>query len=125
MEIAMASKFATVKLNTQLVDEARREAEVFLRSLGGQIEHRAQFGRALENAEGVSASRVRAALEGRLKLDDLSEAEQDAVFDGLGQVFASPGPDVVSAFAALGEKRRSARAARQTGTDRSAAKRKA
>jgi hypothetical protein len=118
----MASKFATVKLNTQLVDEARREAEVFHRSLGGQIEHWAQIGRALENADGVSAARIRAALEGRLKLEDLSEAEHDAFFDGLGQVFASPGPDVDNAFAALGEKRRSLRAVRQDETSRATSK---
>lgn len=108
----MASKFATVKLNSRLVDEARREAETFHRSLGSQIEHWAQIGRAFENADGATAARVRAALEGRLKIDDLAEAEQDAVFAELGRVFEEPSSDVVSAFAALGEKRRSAQAMR-------------
>jgi hypothetical protein len=95
------------------VDEARREAEVFHRSLGSQIEHWAQLGRAVENVEGFSATRVRAALEGRFKLDDLSEAEQDALFHDLGEVFESPAPEVSAAYADLGEKRRAAQAARR------------
>ncbi len=109
----MASKFSTVKLNSRLVDEARREADLFHRSLGSQIEHWAQIGRAFENTDGASAARVRAALEGRLKMDDLSAAEQDAVFGELGRVFETPSPDLAAAYATLGDKRAAARAARQ------------
>lgn len=101
----MASKFATVKLNSRLVDEARREAELFHRSLGSQIEHRAKIGRALENADGSSVSRVRAALEGRLTMDDLSAIEQDAFFSEIGTVFEAPSSEVGAAYAELGEKR--------------------
>lgn len=109
----MASKFATVKLNSRLVDEARREADLFHRSLGSQIEHWAQIGRALENAEGASVARVRAALEGRLKMDDLSPTEQDAFFTELAGVFDAPSPDVSAAYAKLGDRRAAARASRQ------------
>lgn len=109
----MASKFATVKLNSRLVDEARREAELFQRSLGSQIEHWAKIGRALENADGSSISRVRAALEGRLTMDDLSAAEQDAFFVEFGTVLEAPSSEVRAAYAELGEKRQAVRAARE------------
>lgn len=108
----MASNFATVKLNSRLVDEARREAELFHRSLGSQIEHWAQIGRAFENSEGATATRVRAALEGRLKMDDLSTTEQDAFFAELGGVFETPSADVAAAYAKLGDTRAAARASR-------------
>ena len=109
----MPSKFATVKLNSRLVDEARREADLFHRSLGSQIEHWAQIGRAFENSEGASATRVRAALEGRLKMDDLSPAEQEAFFDKLGDLFDTPASDLTDAYAQLGDRRAAARASRE------------
>jgi hypothetical protein len=117
----MTSKFSTVKLNSGLVDEARREAELFHRSLGSQIEHWARLGRAIENAEGVSITRVRAALEGRLKIDECSEAEQDAFFGELHTVFEAPAPEVSKAYAERGQQRRAAQAARRALHSRGAA----
>ncbi|WP_334164228.1 TA system antitoxin ParD family protein [Phenylobacterium sp.] len=80
----MAARHASVKLSTDFLEEARREAEAFNRSLGAQVEHWARIGRRFENAPGVGIDRVRAALEGRLRLEDLSEAEQDAVMGRMG-----------------------------------------
>jgi hypothetical protein len=97
-----ASNFASVKLSHTLVSDARREAQILNRSLGGQIEHWANLGRALENAAGVSLDRVRQTLEGRLSLETLSVAEQDAVFDRLGQQFDQPPEVVRQQYAALG-----------------------
>lgn len=114
----MASSFATVKLNSRLVDAARREAEVFHRSLSGQIEHWATLGRALETANGVSLGRVREALAGELKIEDLSEGELDAFFANLGEAFDAPAPDLKAAYAALGgrgEAKRGRRAAAPSG----------
>ena len=117
----MTSKFSTVKLNSGLIEDARREAEVFHRSLGGQIEHWARLGRAIENADGVSVARVRAALEGRLKIDEFSEAEQDAFFGELGSVFEAPSSEVSQAYAERGRQRRAAQAARRAPRSRGAA----
>lgn len=112
----MASNFATVKLNSGLVEEARREAETLNRSLGGQIEHWARLGKAVENAEGFTIDRVRAALSGELSIEDLAQEEQDALFGQLGSVFAAPVPAVQHAYAELGERRGRAQARRRRGT---------
>lgn len=99
-----ASNFASVKLNRAFVGEARREAELLHRSVGGQIEHWARLGRAIENAQGFSIERVRQTLQGDLKLEALSLAEQEAVFDELSAVFDKPSSDQRQAYAALGAK---------------------
>lgn len=109
----MASNFASVKLNSSLVDDARREAETFQRSLGGQIEYWARLGRALENARGFHLDRVRAALNGALQIDDLPEAEQDALFANLGVAFDAPTPKVMAEYGALANQRKAAQAQRR------------
>ncbi|HEY3948140.1 TA system antitoxin ParD family protein, partial [Phenylobacterium sp.] len=75
----MAARFSTVRLNSELIDAARGEADLLHRSLGGQIEHWARLGRAIEEA-GLPLARVRQALEGSLKVEALSRIEQDQVF---------------------------------------------
>lgn len=95
-----ARNFASVKLKADLVDDARKEAETFNRSLGGQIEHWARLGRALEGAPGISVDRVRDTLEGRLKLENLSLEDHDAVMDAW---LDTPSEDEVAAYAALAD----------------------
>ena len=95
----MAARHASVKLSADFLDEARREAEVFHRSLGAQVEHWARLGRMFENTPGVGVDRVRQALEGRLKFEDLSETERDVFFLRFGE--AVP-PEAEAAYAALG-----------------------
>jgi ParD-like antitoxin of type II bacterial toxin-antitoxin system len=109
----MAQTFSTVKLPSPLVDEARREAELLHRSIGGQIEHWARLGRAVENAEGFSIARVRQAIAGELKIDELADAEQDAFFADLGAGFDAPSPEFTAGYARLGEQSRAARARRR------------
>ena len=75
----MASNFASVKLSGDFVDQARREAEVVHRSVGAQVEYWARLRRAVENTPGFGIDKVRQALDGQLKLERLSVAEQDAV----------------------------------------------
>lgn len=99
-----ASKFASVKLTSAFVEDARREAGTFNRSLGGQIEHWARLGKALESAPGFSMERVRDTLEGRVKLEDLSAVEQDAVFSQMGAWFDSPPDDVKAAYVEIGSR---------------------
>jgi hypothetical protein len=81
----MAARHASVKLSAEFLDTARREAEMFNRSLGAQVEHWARMGRAFEGAPGVGVDRVRAALQGKLTLEDLTSDEQAAVMDRLGE----------------------------------------
>jgi hypothetical protein len=81
-----ASRHASVKVSAGFADAARREAALFNRSLGGQIEYWAQLGRAIENVAGFNVARVREALEGRLKVESLAPTEQDAVFELLGEL---------------------------------------
>lgn len=99
-----ATKFASVKLGAGLVDEARREANVLNRSVGGQIEHWARLGRAVESAPGFTIDRIKAALEGRFSVDDLTEEEQEAYFDLLGDHFDRPSPTAEAFFKARREK---------------------
>lgn len=98
----MASNFASVKLSGDFVDQARREAEVVHRSVGAQVEYWARLGRAVENTPGFGIDKVRQALDGQLKLEDLSVAEQDAVMDAFGAQFGAPSAELKAHYAALG-----------------------
>jgi hypothetical protein len=98
----MASNFASVKLSGDLVDQARKEAEVVHRSVGAQVEYWARLGRAVENTPGFGIDKVRQALEGNLKLEDLSEAQQDVVMDAFGAEFDNPSAELKAYYAALG-----------------------
>ncbi|HEY8004703.1 MAG TPA: hypothetical protein VIE16_10775 [Phenylobacterium sp.] len=99
----MAAKHASIKLSSTFVDEARREAEVLHRSVGAQVEHWAKLGRAFENTPGVDMRKVRDALEGQLKIEDLTAAEQDRFFDGLPDHFNNPDARTKAFYARLGE----------------------
>ena len=59
------SALASIKLPVDLIEAARQDAGVFSRSIGGQVEHWARIGQALESVPGYSVDRIRAALEGR------------------------------------------------------------
>ncbi len=98
----MASNYASVKLSSDFVDEARQAAAVLHRSPGAQAEYWARLGRAIEHAPGFSIGRVRQALEGRLRLETLSVAGQDAVLEGLGAEFDQPRTGLRGYFAAPG-----------------------
>ena len=65
----------SIELPADLVDLARVDAGVFHRSIGDQVEHWARLGRAVEQAPGFTLDRVRAAVDGRVDPDRLSEDE--------------------------------------------------
>jgi len=98
----MPAKFLTVRLSSELTEAARSEADLMHRSLGGQIEHWARLGRAIEEV-GLPLPRVREALEGRLKIEALSRVEQDQVFALLGEHFRNPPEAVRAGYRALGD----------------------
>lgn len=56
---------------------------------------------------------VRAALDGRFDVDDLTATEQDAFFAELGGVFEKPSTDVAASYSKLGDERAAAQTARQ------------
>jgi hypothetical protein len=78
----MGANLASIKLTAELVDQARRDAAVFSRSISGQVEHWARIGQAIEAAPGFTLDRVHAALEGRMSAADLTEDEW-RIFDDL------------------------------------------
>lgn len=100
----MASSYASVKLSSAFIDEVRQEASVVHRSVGAQVEYWAKLGRAVENAPGFGIDRVRQALDGRLKLENLSAEEQDAVLDQVGDHFDNPPAELKAHYAELGRR---------------------
>jgi hypothetical protein len=97
----MPSNYASVKLSSDFVDEARQEASTLHRSVGAQVEYWAKLGRAIENAPGFNIHQAREALAGG-KLDGLSVAQQDLLLDRLGEDFDAPSAELREHFAALG-----------------------
>ena len=95
-----ARNFASVKLKAEFVDEARKEAETFNRSVAGQIEHWARLGRALEGTPGMPVERVRQTLDGKVKLKDLTPAEHAAFLDQMHDWLKTPSTDGAAAYAA-------------------------
>lgn len=61
------STTTSIRLSDKLLAEARQDAETFNRTLGGQVEHWARLGQALEAMPGFDQARVRAALVGKLQ----------------------------------------------------------
>ena len=100
----MASGYASVKLSSAFLDEVRQEAAVVHRSVGAQVEYWARLGRAIENTPGFGIDRVRQALDGRLKLENLSAEEQDVVLDQLGDQFDDPSAELKAHYAELGRR---------------------
>jgi len=94
----MSTAFASIKLSSDLVEQARRDAPVFSRSIAGQVEHWARLGQALESAPGFTLDRVRAALDGRLSAADLTEDEW-RVYDELAwEAMAQPSATAIKFF---------------------------
>lgn len=75
-------RYGSIKLSARFLEEARQEANVFHRSLSGQVEYWARIGQAVENAPGRGKKTVRDALEWGDKGRDPSHEEQEA-FDEL------------------------------------------
>lgn len=99
----MAGNYASIKLSSTFVGEARREAEVLHRSVGAQVEYWAKLGRAIENSPGFSLERVREALEGDLRIDTHPAiADRQAFFTDLSAVFDAPDATTRDYFADLG-----------------------
>lgn len=98
----MSTAHKTVKLDSSFVEKARQEADLFHRSVGGQIEYWARLGRAVEGSAFFSHDRIRAALAGEMTVEHLTAPERAAFFDRLGDALAAPTPRERNFYAALG-----------------------
>lgn len=78
--------FSTVRLPTEIVEQARREAERTNRSIAAQIGCWVRLGQLVETLPDASAVRVKEALAGKLSVDQLSRAEADLFFEDWGDV---------------------------------------
>lgn len=86
------AKLASIKVSSTLLETARAEAALFHRSAGGQLEHWARVGRAIEASPDFDYARVRAALSGQLDAAALSAEERALFLDGFGEALAQPLP---------------------------------
>lgn len=98
----MEPRFSSVKLSAQLVDEARREAELCTRSIAVQVEHWAKLGRAVERAQGGTIDRVKAAVDGRVDPAELSITERAYYYDLLDAAIAEASAAEADAIAKAG-----------------------
>ncbi|WP_435104905.1 TA system antitoxin ParD family protein [Arhodomonas sp. AD133] len=80
----------SVRLPNELVEEARKEARVYNRTVSGQIEHWVKLGRTVETTPGFTLDRVRAAFEQRFDPDDLTAAEREIFEDLRGAAMDAP-----------------------------------
>lgn len=78
--------FSTVRLPTELVEQARREAERTDHSIAAQIGYWVRLGQLVETTPEASEVRVKAALAGKLSMVHLSRPEADLYFEDWGDV---------------------------------------
>ena len=82
----------SIKLSSDLIDAARAEKALFDRSIGKQVEHWANIGKAFEAIPETNMHRIRDVLCGRFDAANLSDKEA-AIFvclleDALGDLVA-------------------------------------
>ena len=96
----MSNSLTSIKIPTVLVDAARVDAAIFSRSVGGQVEHWAKIGRAIESAPSFTFDRVRAALDGKFNADELSDVEWAQFEELIGEAMGEARTDQARAFLA-------------------------
>lgn len=97
----MAAKHASVKLSTEFLNDARREAEAFKRSVAAQVEHWARIGRAVENTPGLGVSDVQSLFDGRFKVEDLPPSVRGAFWGHMTEAFKSSDAEAEAYYAEL------------------------
>lgn len=74
------SNGTSIRISSEMTDLTRAESELMRRSMGNQVEYWARIGRAVERSGRFSYDKIKAALMGRLAIDELNEWEKP-VFD--------------------------------------------
>lgn len=77
----------------------RRKAELYSRSVAGQITHWLRLGQAIEQSGVYDHARVTAALDGRLDTVELREEEAIAWLDAFTEKMSGPSPTEQAFFA--------------------------
>lgn len=90
---------STIKIQTPLLEDARRNADVFNRSVGGQIEHWARLGRAIEQAPGFDYRHITQALNAKRAPASLIAEEQEVYFDQFAEAMRQPSREEAAFFA--------------------------
>lgn len=93
---------ASIKISSQLIEDARSEGAIMNRSIAGQVEHWATLGRRMENALGFGMDRVREALQGKFDPGNLSDQERRYYYDLLDDELATPSGAEVLSMSAIG-----------------------
>lgn len=86
------AKLASIKVSSTLVQTARAEGALLQRSTGGQLEHWARVGRAIEASPDFDYGRVRAALSGSQDAGELTAEERAVFLDSFGDALSQPLP---------------------------------
>ena len=94
---------SAVKLPTDVVEDAKRAADIHSRSKAGQILHWVRIGRAIERSPRYDQSRVEAALRADIAYDDLSGDEQRVYLDRHSELMSEPSEAEIAAFKELGK----------------------
>ena len=97
----MAAKHASVKLSTDFLNDARREADAFNRSLAAQVEHWARIGRLAETAPGIGVAEVQRLLEGTFRVEDLAPSVRAAFWEHMSAACKSPDEEADASYAEL------------------------
>lgn len=84
------SRHQSLKLSSDLVEQARNEATLFGRSISGQVEYWVRLGQSVESTPGFTLDRVRRALAGELEPGDLTAAELPYYDDSFLQQLIDP-----------------------------------
>lgn len=80
----------SVKLADDLMATIRREAELYNRSVAGQITHWVKLGRAIETSGAYDHTRMTAALDGRLETTELREEAAIAWLNSFTEKMSAP-----------------------------------
>jgi len=88
----------SIRISEEFAEASRREARALQRSLGGQIEHWAKIGRAIEHSGQFDSTRVARALAGELPVDELNAYERTAYHIAHEEMMREPLPGEAKAY---------------------------
>ncbi len=88
----------SVKLADDIMEMVRQESGLQSRSVAGQITHWLKIGRAIEQSSAFDYSRVRAALNGAVSPDTLTDEEQEIWAADFAEQMTRPSDGEITAF---------------------------
>jgi hypothetical protein len=89
----------TVKISDGEMEKVREAAELNSRSIAGQAEHWIRLGRAVERDPRFGYTRIEQVLKGLMRVEDLTDDEQEDYLDRLGDLMSVPNAEEKAFFA--------------------------